>query len=214
MLNKKITDADFQKLPTSIRNAFLDSKAVVVELPKDAKLYKLSSFPVPGDKDKILSPWWSSVDAYKQDKLGARGRYLEAKKNDVTMKEVVRFASAIRLDWNDVEQYLEIKLKDGAYAYWGRFAPQPSTSPVDTSKIDLLSDKTTVADLDKVTTQMCNNAAARKRAKDAGSYVPDTLGGVEAWQLFIPDIKVGDVETSPSIPSHDMAALGVHFSVV
>jgi len=213
MLNKKITEADFQKLPASIRDAFVGSKAAVVELAPGAKLHKLSSYPIPADKNASLTPWWSSVDPYKDDELGARGRYLEAKLNQVSMKDMVRFAAAIRLDWNDIENYLEVKLKDGAYAYWGLFAPQPAVTPVDVSKFSL-DGPMSIFDLDKMVTQMCTNAAKRKRAKDAGGYVPETLGGIEAWQLFIPDLKVGDVEECPSIPSHDMAALGVHFSVL
>ncbi len=68
--------------------------------------------------------------------------------------------------------------------------------------------------IDKATTQMVKNATKRKRLTDMGVYVPDTLGGIEAWQCYIPSLKLAHVDTVPSLPSHDMITLGIYFSVI
>ncbi|HEV2609623.1 MAG TPA: hypothetical protein VGU61_05090 [Noviherbaspirillum sp.] len=213
MINGSLQDSDFSKEPAYIQEAFLNGKARVVSLKSGMKLFKLSSYTVQEGRNGFLSPWWSAVDPFEEDKLGARGRYLEAKANSVSMREMVRFASAIRIDWNDIEEYQEIALQDGAKAYWGGFAPQPAATKVDSSKFSLDSPMS-VKDMNAMVGQMVTNATKRKRLKDMGVYVPDTLGGIEAWQLYIPNLKLADVKVVPSIPSHDMAALGLHFSVI
>ncbi len=212
MLNASLCASDFAKmLSDSEQDGFLGKKAVVVEVPAGQKIWKLSSYPVKKGRTGYLSPWWSSVTPFKEDTLGARGRYLEAVANSVTLQAMVRFASAIRIDWNDIAEYQEVELKEGAKCFWGQFQPQPSATPVfagaqaNKSVLDM-----SFAELNKATDQMVKNAAARKRVKD---YVPDTLGGIEAWQMYIPNLAEDNIKKNPSIPSHDMAALAIHFSV-
>ncbi len=126
MINEDLNSTSFARERGSVQEAFLNKSATVVTLAVGTKLFKLSSYAVREGSRGTLSPWWSPVLPFKEDKLGARGRYLEAKLNQVSMREMVRFASAIRVDWNDIAEYQEIKLKESAKCYWGQFAPQPS----------------------------------------------------------------------------------------
>jgi hypothetical protein len=216
MLNAGLTDADFGKmLSESEQDGFLDRKATVVELEAGQKLYKLSSYPVKAGRTGFLSAWWTSVTPFKEDTLGARGRYQEAVANGVSLREMVRFVSAVRVDWNDIEEYQEITLKDSAKCFWGEFGPQPSSTPVLSGAVAGKSVfDMSFAEMNAATTQLAKNASKRKRLRDFGVYVPDTLGGIEAWQFFIPQLKESDMEKCPSIPSHDMAALALHLSVI
>ncbi len=196
-LNMSLTNADFLKLDAGVRAAFLGEKARVVHLRAKTRLYKLSSYETKENDWGYLSPWWSVVEPFMEDDLGARGRYLEAKLNGVTMQEMVRFAAAIRIDWNDIEQYQEIVLNQETKGFWGLFAPQPKETP-DNGNLD----------------QIAKNQSKRERLDKMGVYVPETLGGIEAWQLFIPNLKKEHCTVSPTIPSHDMAALGLHLSLI
>lgn len=215
MARTALLDSDFSKLSEGDQGGFLGKKAKAVMLNAGQGLYKLSSYPVAPGRNGFLTPWWSPQTPFMEDKLGARGRYQEALLNGVKMAEMVRFASAIRIDWNDIENYLEITLKVSAMAFWGQFEPQPATSPVfsgasaNKSVLDM-----SFTELSGAVDQMCKNAAKRKRLQDAGVYVPGTLGGLtDSWQFYIPDLLESDVTITPAIPAHDMAALALHFGV-
>ena len=196
-LNMSLTNTDFLKLDPGTRAAFLDEKARVVRLKAKTRLFKLSSYETKENAAGYLSPWWSVVEPFMEDDLGARGRYLEAKLNGVTMQEMVRFASAVRIDWNDIEEYQEILLNQETKGFWGLFAPQPKETP-DGGNLD----------------QVAKNQTKRARLDQMGVYVPDVLGGIEAWQLFVPNLKKEHVMVSPTIPSKDMAVLGLHFGLI
>ena len=212
MINGDLDSGSFSREPGYVQEAFLNGKAAVVTLDAGTQLFKLSSYPVREGWSGFLSPWWSPVVPFREDKLGARGRYMEARLNQVSMREMVRFASAIRIDWNDIEEYQQIRLKESAKCYWGQFAPQPARTRSVSADFDPLT--ASFAALNAATTQMVKNATKRKRLKDMGVYVPDTLGGIEAWQFYVPGLKRASVDVAPSIPSHDMILLGQHFSVI
>ena len=216
MAKTDLMDTDFSKLSDSEQGGFLGKKAKVVALKAGQGLYKLSSYPVAKGRTGYLSPWWAPTTPFQEDKLGARGRYLEAVANGVSMREMVRFASAVRIDWNEIEEYQEITLQVDAMGFWGQFEPQPASSPVfsgataNKSIFDM-----SFAELSGSVDQMCKNAAARKRLQDLGVYIPNTLGGLkDSWQVYVPNLQESDVSKTPSISSHDMTALALHFGIV
>jgi hypothetical protein len=204
MLNANLTTAD---LPASVRAAFGEDDPVIVTLPSQFRLYKLTQYSLmnpnsrlPGPErpghagelfniNQTLSPWWSPVFPYREDQLGAIGRYKEAQANQVTMREMVRFASAVCLDWNDLDNYQEVVTLDDIRCFWGTFAPQR-----------MLSDNPN------------GWQRALDKADQRGVYVPDTLGGIEAYQFWIPNLTIQYVEERAVIPAHDMAALAAHLN--
>jgi hypothetical protein len=54
--------------------------------------------------------------------------------------------------------------------------------------------------------------AALNKADQRGVYVPDTLGGIDAYQLWIPNLTTQYVKERATIPAHDMAALAAHLN--
>ena len=132
MLNANLTVAD---MPADVRAAF-GNDPVIVTLTPQFRLFKLTQYSLmnPGDASKpfninqTLSHWWSPVLPYREDRLGALGRYKEAQANDVTMREMVRFAAAVSLDWNDLTNYLEVVTLDEIKCLWGTHSPQPALS--------------------------------------------------------------------------------------
>ena len=227
MLNSTLVPADFNKmLSKDEQGGFLGKKATVVTLRKNCRLWKLSSFKVENSKRTgYLSPWWAVVLPEFDDKLGAVGRYNEAKANQVTMQAMTRFAAAIRVDWNEIAEYQEVELVDEAKAFWGQFEPQPSSSLPEVGMGAIFDHHGLTANFGKGL-KPAERAADRKSAEEAyeriktiaakrkkvQDYVPDILGGIDAWQLYIPNLKEEHVVVKPSIPSNDMAALAVHFS--
>jgi hypothetical protein len=195
MLNAHLSKTD---MPENIRKAFGNDPEIVT-LPPQFRLFKLTQYSLmnPGNASKAfdinqtLSHWWSPVLPYLEDKLGAMGRFKEAQANDVTMREMVRFAAAVSLDWNDLDNYLEVVTLDHIQCFWGTHSPQPKLS-------DQAQD---------------GGQAGLELAAQRGVYVPDTLGGIDtAWQFWIPNLTIQHVEQRATIPAHDMAALAAHLN--
>ncbi len=183
ILNEHLTMADFARLPKGDQDAFKAGPAPrVVFLREGFELYKLTvAYFGPNLQEAKVSPWWSSLKEFEEDKEGALGRYIQAQMNKVDMSVMTRFMAAVRLDWNDMSDYLQIKLTRPCKAFWGAFAPQSLCSPL---------------------VQPADQAGAL-----AGAHLPDTLGVLEAWQLYIPNLTEGDIERVTVVNGHDMAAL-------
>jgi hypothetical protein len=196
-------------MPANVRTAFGAKDPELVLLPPQFRLFKLTQHSlmnpnaqVPGperpghagelfDINQTLSHWWSPVFPYRQDQLGAIGRYKEAQANNVSMREMVRFAAAVSLDWNDLDNYQEVVTLDQIKCFWGTHSPQPRLSGNAAN----------------------GGQAALNLAAQRGVYVPDTLGGIDtAWQFWIPNLTIQYVEERATIPAHDMGALAAHLN--
>jgi hypothetical protein len=196
MLNEDLTR---DKMPAHIRNAF-GNQPEIVTLPPGFRLFKLTQYSLmnPGDASKpfdikqTLSHWWSPVEKYREDQLGALGRYKEAQLNGVNMQTMVRFAAAVSLDWNDLTNYLEVVTLDEIKCFWGTHSPQPMLSGTDPKK----------------------RQDALNLADDRGVYVPDTLGGIDtAYQFWIPNLTIEYVEERATLPAHDMRTLWAYLNL-
>lgn len=203
VLNANLTEA---AIPGYVKRAFKGGKGRVVTIEARLPLWKLSEYALPADGDGAVTPWWAPVNPYREDRMGARGRFLEARLNKVSMVEMVRYAAAVRVDWNALSDYQEITLDVICKGFFGQFEPQPPMSADDD-----------VWDGSKTATP--DQGAAIKKAKlDAlrkkGQYVPtgpnEMLGGIEAYQFWIPNIRKSMVKSSSSIPAHDKRAMSLH----
>ncbi len=198
MINPTLGRADFFKLRKSDQNGF--KKFRVVKVPKDTLLFKMTKGAAAAGQYGV-TPWWSAVKPFLDDKEGALGRYQQAKATGINMRAMVRFMSCVCLDWNDLDNYVQVKLKDDAHAFWGTFNPMPKFSqPI--WKVDSNKDGSGA-------TTMANVKLMKLKEKEAGFAVPDMLGGAEAWQLYIPNLTDADIERGGIIPGHDMAALAM-----
>jgi hypothetical protein len=194
MINASLTRADFYRLRKSEQNGF--AKYRVEQLPKGMLLFKLTKGAAAADPIYGITPWWSAVKPFREDDEGALGRYQQAKLNGIDMSAMVRFMSAVCLDWNDLDNYVQVELLDDARGFWGTYNPMPKHSSPDYSIKGI-------------------KARALQEARvAAGAVFPDVLGGLEAWQLFIPNLKETDVKRASIISAHDMTALGMAFGLI
>src|SRR5262249_564631 len=132
ILNENLNASDFTRQPDDVRNAFsVNPTPRVVFLREGFELYKLTvAYYGPHQQDAKVSPWWSPLREFEEDKEGALGRFIQAQMNKVDMSVMTRFMAAVRLDWNAMSDYLQVKLKRPARAFWGTFAPQSLCSPL------------------------------------------------------------------------------------
>jgi len=190
-------DYDFvRNVPDDVQSAFLDFQYTVVDVPAGRELWKLSSFGLPlgGDPTSGLTAWWSTVRPFREDMVGARGRYLEAALNGIPFKQMVRFAAAVRGDWNALDLYQEVMLLESARGLWGQYMPQPIWSP-------------SINDRGAIT-------AAQSDLNQSIGNLPGTLGGNEAWQLWIPSLTINDVEVRHTIAVNNAAAMAARFNLL
>ena len=136
MLNPQLSMAHFTTLLTpQEQSGFRPGNVRVVLLSAGMRLFKLTGYGAfdgraadpnnPGRVPRlsVQSPWWSPVKKFEEDRMGAIGRLQEAEANGLSLKDMVRFASCVKYNWNNLENYVEIMLSTPAYAFWGQFAP-------------------------------------------------------------------------------------------
>jgi len=183
-------------VPDDVAAAFLDYMYTVVDIPVGTELYKLTSYGLPfaDGPDAGLSAWWSAVKPFREDTVGMRGRYLEAVMNQIPFRQMVRFASAVRGDWNSLDDYQEIMLLEPARGIWGRYTPQPVWSPT-------MSDRGALQAVKSDLNQSIGN-------------LPGTLGGNDAWQFWIPNLTLNDVEVRHTINTDDATGMAARFNML
>ena len=201
MINESLSNADFYKVDKSQQSGF--KKWRIVTVPKNTLLFKMTKGAAAAWKGAV-TPWWSAVKPFLDDDEGALGRYQQAVLNKVDMSAMVRFMSCVCLDWNDLDNYVQVELLDDARVFWGTFNPMPKFSQ----------------EVWKPDWQNPNEEGSGKKAlakvklmqlkeKQAGFQVPDVLGGPDAWQMFIPNLKDEHIKRAAIISGHDMVALGM-----
>jgi hypothetical protein len=111
MLNPTLGQADFYKLRKSDQNGF--KKVRVVTVPAKTLLFKMTKGAAAAGQYGV-TPWWSAVKPFLEDKEGALGRFQQAKSNGIDMTAMVRFMSCVCLDWNDLDNYVQVELVEEA----------------------------------------------------------------------------------------------------
>ena len=128
MLNPTLGQADFYKLRKSDQNGF--KKVRVVTVPAKTLLFKMTKGAAAAGQYGV-TPWWSAVKPFLEDKEGALGRFQQAKSNGIDMTAMVRFMSCVCLDWNDLDNYVQVELVEEARVFWGTFQPDAKIQPGD-----------------------------------------------------------------------------------
>ncbi|QGZ42658.1 hypothetical protein IP92_04872 [Pseudoduganella flava] len=226
-LNAGLSQADFQKdevIRASDREGFKGDTVRVVTLTGPFKLYKLTSDGAPewtskpaqegGTGQRRMTPWWTPVAPYEEDTEGAAGRFRQAYLNGIDMSSMVRFMSAVKVEWNDLEEYVEITIKDGCKVscFWGEFAPMNlSDDPVKNKDRRDKQSRTGSAELGYEPAVLPFETQVRP-----GVQMPFKIGVLRAWQFFIPNLNndwLKDGEARTRIDAHNMEKLGVHLGV-
>lgn len=170
----------------------------VVDLPAGMRLFKLTWGAPTGDS---LSSWWSAVDPFEENEDGAGTMFEDALLNGVSLREMVRFASAVSIDWNKLAYYVEVTLAVDIRAFWGQFAPQ----------LGLQGDDDSVTDAPG---QGGEDQWISYGDGEPKVYLPDVLGGFGGWQLYVPAFKAAFITPDvTTIGSTDAAALAAHLGI-
>ncbi|MEZ5480483.1 MAG: hypothetical protein R3E95_24275 [Thiolinea sp.] len=156
----------------------------MVHLPKGTRLFKATQYKEEWTRSP-LSPWWSTVECYEENEHSAYDLLRIANENGVSFRQLVRFISAVSLDWNKLDWYVEIVLKVDLYAFWGQFAPQKGIQQAGVQGTTV----TTQADTGGSSTYV-------DHGDSQAEYLPDILGGFGAWQLYIPDFDKHCIDPS------------------
>jgi len=204
MKNQGLGRADFYRLGKSEQAGF--KTCSVVTLPRGMELFKLTAGEGQANARGQVSPWWASVKPFREDKQGAIGRYEAAKRQGVDLSVVTRIIAAVCIEWNDLDNYVQIKLTDDTMAFWGTHAPMPKFSDVEWAGNSWKGWQPGIQ-------AFLARQALEKRVSN-GAALPDVLEAGEAWQLYIPNLTDADIERGPVLPAHDMAVLGMAFGLV
>ena len=200
MINETLSLASFKAERQSVQEAFGEGTVRVVTLPKGFKLFKLTAGEAEAGKYGVTG-WWSPVRPYEEDDEGALGRYIQACANKIDMSAMVRYMSAVSIDWNSLDNYVEVEMLDSIKCYWGTFAPQKKFA--DPRRANLHQE---------MQAGRTRDSSRAMGIKDA--VLPDDIGVLEAWQFYIPNLADDHIQRSSVIPAHDMRALGIYLGVI
>jgi len=138
--------SNWEEISAQNKTGFLGEPQLMTLLP-GTKIYRLDNSDHPGwaneanPTDKMLnglSGWWSLVDPsqYKFDRaMSVKEVYETAVINGIDFSSMVRYFSAVKLEWNDLTNYVEVAI--GAQpinAWYGRFAPMSLSDGLDKVK--------------------------------------------------------------------------------
>jgi hypothetical protein len=183
-----------------------------VVLPEGTRLFKLTAWKTSLDKDEsgawkrpTLSSWWSPVGTFEESEMTAAEVFETAILNQVTMRDYVRFASAVSLDWNPLTYYTEVTIADDVGAFWGQFSPQRDLAGTVPEGMKVVEVDSPSGPDDMVIYQASGDEV----------YVPPILGGTGAWQLFVPDFSNDwiDAQAVVNLSSTGTDALAAHFGI-
>jgi hypothetical protein len=90
----------------------------------------------------MLSGWWSLVNPtpYNRDDMGAKGVFETAVLNGIDFSSMVRYFSAVKLEWNSLANYVEVTIgSQKINAWYGKFAPMSLSDGLDQSKYQQLA---------------------------------------------------------------------------
>jgi hypothetical protein len=130
VINSTLTTADFRNIPPGHQTAFGAGTVRVVNLPRGFMMFKLTAGKAPAHATYGITPWWSPVKPFMEDYEGALGRYEQAVLNGIDLSAMVRFMSAVCIDWNDLDNFVQVELVDDCRAFWGTFAPPSRPTPL------------------------------------------------------------------------------------
>jgi len=225
MPNPPVNDLD--TVPDRDKSGFKHAQWRKITLPAGTKIFRLDKKDAEEHPQYGVSPWWSFVDSCMEDKEGAKGRYEQAVLNGLDMSCMVRYMSAVKLEWNQLNNYVEVKTSCELTAFFGQFAPM-SLSDVDKASYDLTllqSGDVNYSSMDetffgKIAPEKLDDwkkefAAATDKRKWQAEYSGGPLGLLEGWQLYIPKLKndyLADKEARPIVidARKQMIELGRH----
>lgn len=185
-----------------------------VSLMKSEVLFK---FP-------IVTPWWAPVAPFEEDLGGIRAHFENMVVNaaafagpaELTLREYARFMSAVVLEWNKLNYYVEVTLARDVNAYWGQFEEQVGTAI--SAKLTAPAGGNagwgwTAAEGVRIEVVSGDAFIVYKGEENKRYYLPAHLGGLEAWQFYIPKFEKADVDEASVkvLPSRDSRALAEHF---
>jgi hypothetical protein len=210
-VNQGLMNSDFKAGPSRFGWSMRDSdisafKGTVraVTLPPGFRLFKLSAGEAAAHAQYGVTPWWSPVMPYWEDYEGALGRYEQAKLNKIDMSSMVRYMSAVCLDWNDLDNYIEVQIRPGVEisGFWGLFSAQ-----------NLFSDGRKISGhhSELLSARVSKPSVASRAAGYKSAVMPDQLGVLDAWQFYIPGLQDDHIIRSSVLNAHDMVTLAMHF---
>ena len=203
-LKTKYSQIGFTESSTSVKRRI----ARVVEIPAGTKLFKLTKWQEKLERNP-MSPWWSTHGSFQEDNLGARGIFEHAMLNGVSMREFARFVSAVVLEWNSLDYYVEVQTNVAIKAYWGQFAPQVG------AEHDKEALKRAQMTLSTSSTNRGTVTTVQYEGSDEDIYIPDYLGGFGAWQFYIPNFNPAWINrpSVTNIQSTDQDKLATHLGI-
>ncbi|NBY05900.1 MAG: hypothetical protein EBQ82_11040 [Betaproteobacteria bacterium] len=89
-----------------------------------------------------LSGWWSLVNPapYNSEDMGAKGVFETAVLNGIDFSSMVRYFSAVKLEWNTLANYVEVTIGSKKInAWYGKFAPMSLSDGLDKTKYQQLA---------------------------------------------------------------------------
>ena len=192
--------SNWEALSPQNKTGFLGEPQLMTLLP-GTKIYRLDNSDHPGWEDPSnphdplhnnLSGWWSLVDPapYHFDRaMGVQEVYETAVLNGIDFSAMVRYFSAVKLEWNNLTNYVEVAIgSQPINAWYGKFAPMSLSDGLDPAQYQKLLAQAQAQVSPKLPMspeQLRENLKAQDKAYASMSedfLLGQTLGAADHWK--------------------------------
>ena len=184
-------------------------------LPAGTKLWRLGWDNIEtkvesNGGDGIISPWWCAQQRtgfpMNQQSEGLKEAMENAIFNGIPLDMYARIASCVKLEFNTLDNLQMCELRQPAYALWGKFRPLPLTSLYNRNVTEGRNGRPVYGDTEETTPGVVRRKTQIMQQMHRGGYQQHgdhMLGGLEAYQLWIPSLKGRHLTSPHNIPANN-----------
>ncbi|MCH2160684.1 MAG: hypothetical protein MK085_02300 [Phycisphaerales bacterium] len=181
-------------------------------LPAGTKLWRLGGDNIKTriESDGNMSPWWCAQHRtgfpMNQQSEGLKEAMENAIFNGIPLDMYARIASCVKLEFNTLDNLQMCELRQPAYALWGKFRPLPLTSLYNSNVREDRDGRPVYRDTEETAPGKVRRNNEIMQQMHRGGYQQHgdhMLGGLEAYQLWIPSLKGRHLTSARNIPAND-----------
>jgi hypothetical protein len=126
-----VNTLNYRPLSDNEKTGFKKGEPIkLIKLKSGTRIYRFDEQNAP-ERDKYISGWWSLFDNRFVNQMSAKDIYETACLNEISFSLMTRYFSAVKLEWNDLINYVEVTLQNDVVAFYGQFEPMALSGEAD-----------------------------------------------------------------------------------
>jgi hypothetical protein len=129
--NSLVNTLNYRELSDNEKTGFKKGEPIkLIKLKSGTRIYRFDEQNAP-ERNNYISGWWSLFDNRFVNQMSAKDIYETACLNEISFSLMTRYFSAVKLEWNDLINYVEVTLQKDVVAFYGQFEPMAISGEAD-----------------------------------------------------------------------------------